>query len=81
MLEHGKCPTQCHLMCTEFIHMYSCTCMDYTINHTRCKHIHQDTDATHFQNLHEVLKIKYTHYEIKFTERCSSRILKHAVRV
>ena len=43
MLEVEKCPTNCHLLCDKCktcIHNYSCTCMDYVINHTICKHIH-----------------------------------------
>ena len=43
VLEVEKCPTNCHLLCDKCktcIHNYSCTCMDYVINHTICKHIH-----------------------------------------
>ena len=41
--ENETCPTNCQLLCKECavcIHMYSCTCMDFVINHTICKHIH-----------------------------------------
>ena len=43
MSENLNCPMKCQLLCRECsvcIHMYSCTCMDYIINHTICKHIH-----------------------------------------
>lgn len=43
LLENPRCPVECHLVCTQCavcIHIYSCTCMDYIINHTMCKHIH-----------------------------------------
>lgn len=48
-LEVEKCPTRCHLLCNACkvcIHMYSCTCMDYIINHTICKHIHLTATST-----------------------------------
>ena len=41
--EHDYCPQGCHLVCSYCqvcILMYTCTCMDYLINHTICKHIH-----------------------------------------
>ena len=41
--EHKKCPHDCQLVCNYChvcIHMYTCTCMDFLINHTICKHIH-----------------------------------------
>ena len=43
VLENPSCPTNCHLLCNECaicIHKYSCTCVDYLIKHTICKHIH-----------------------------------------
>ena len=41
--ENKVCPTNCQLLCKDCavcIHMSSCSCMDYVINHTICKHIH-----------------------------------------
>ena len=43
LLENSGCPTNCQLLCKECavcIHMFSCTWMDYVINHTICKHMH-----------------------------------------
>ena len=39
----SNCPYKCQLVCNlcrVCIHMYTCTCMDFIINHTICKHIH-----------------------------------------
>lgn len=58
VLENKKCPVRCHLVCmqcTACIHTYSCTCMDYIINHTMCKHIHLvSINRTHIAKPSEV---------------------------
>ena len=41
--EHDQYPLQCHVVChycQVCIHMYTCICLDFIINHTICKHIH-----------------------------------------
>ena len=42
-LEQERCTQDCALECTQCnicVHMYSCTCCDYLIRGTICKHIH-----------------------------------------
>ena len=42
-LENVTCQTDCRLFCNDCgicIHMYSCTCLDFLINYTICKHVH-----------------------------------------
>ena len=42
-LENATCQTDCRLFCNDCgncIHMYSCTCLDFLINYTICKHVH-----------------------------------------
>ena len=41
--EHDACQQKCQIVCNYCqvcIHMYTCTCMDFLIYHTICKHIH-----------------------------------------
>ena len=42
-MECEQCQELCQLICKDCevcIHMYSCTCLDFLINYTMCKHIH-----------------------------------------
>ena len=42
-MENKQCGEVCQLTCNDCevcIHVYSCTCLDFLINYTMCKHIH-----------------------------------------
>ena len=77
-LESTTCQTECRLLCNDCgicIHMFSCTCLDFLINYTICKHIHLVAKRDMKQNNELYTKVTNNTVEVNvasLAEKCLS---------